>query len=132
LKSIQVLGVPVACVTYDSALERIKTLAHEPRPTAVCPSNTHILGEARHDAGFADVVSRFDLVLPDGMPVVWALNLRGAGLKDSAYGPYFMRHVLQNTPRPWRHSSSAIPRSALPNCGAYSPNCSRTSRLSAC
>jgi N-acetylglucosaminyldiphosphoundecaprenol N-acetyl-beta-D-mannosaminyltransferase len=37
------------------------------------------------------------------MPVVWALNLRGAALKDRVYGPYFMRYALQHTPRPWRH-----------------------------
>ena len=81
----------------------IKALAHEPRATAVCPANTHILGEARHNTDFARVLAQFDLVLPDGMPVVWALNLRGAGLKDRVYGPYFMRHTLRNTPRPWRH-----------------------------
>ena len=101
--SIRVLGTPVACATYDSALERIKALAREPRATAVCPSNTHILGEARHNPEFARVLASFDLVLPDGMPVVWALNFRGAGLKDRVYGPYFMRHALRNTPRPWRH-----------------------------
>jgi N-acetylglucosaminyldiphosphoundecaprenol N-acetyl-beta-D-mannosaminyltransferase len=68
--TIRVLGTSVACATYDSALERIKALAREPRAAAVCPSNTHILG---------------------------------AGLKDRVYGPYFMRHALRNTPRPWRH-----------------------------
>jgi N-acetylglucosaminyldiphosphoundecaprenol N-acetyl-beta-D-mannosaminyltransferase len=103
LGSISLLGTPVACATYDSALEKIKSLAREPRPTAVCPSNTHILGEARHNPEFARVLERFDLVLPDGMPVVWALNFRGAGLKDRVYGPYFMRHALRNLPRPWRH-----------------------------
>jgi N-acetylglucosaminyldiphosphoundecaprenol N-acetyl-beta-D-mannosaminyltransferase len=103
LETIRLLGTSVACATYDSALERIKALAREPRATAVCPSNTHILGEARHNPEFARVLTRFDLVLPDGMPVVWALNFRGAGLKDRVYGPYFMRHALRNTPRPWRH-----------------------------
>jgi N-acetylglucosaminyldiphosphoundecaprenol N-acetyl-beta-D-mannosaminyltransferase len=103
LDSIDVLGVRVACATYESALEQIKALAREPRATAVCPSNTHILGEARHDPDFAKALARFDLVLPDGMPVVWALNARGAGLRDRVYGPYFMRHTLQHTPRPWRH-----------------------------
>ena len=62
-----------------------------------------ILGEARHKPEFAGVLARFDLVLPDGMPMVWALNFRGADLKDRVYGPYFMRHSLQHTPRPWRH-----------------------------
>jgi N-acetylglucosaminyldiphosphoundecaprenol N-acetyl-beta-D-mannosaminyltransferase len=102
-ESIRVLGTPVACVTYQSAFEIIQTLAREPRPTAVCPANTHILAEARHDPNFAKIMAKFDLVLPDGMPVVWTLNLRGAGLSDRVYGPYFMKYVLQKTPRPWRH-----------------------------
>ena len=103
LRSIRILGTPVACATYNSALDRVQALAREPRPSAVCPSNTHIIGEARHSAAFAQVIGQFDLVLPDGMPVVWALNAAGASLRDRVYGPYFMRHVLQHTPRPWRH-----------------------------
>jgi N-acetylglucosaminyldiphosphoundecaprenol N-acetyl-beta-D-mannosaminyltransferase len=91
------------CVTYQSAFDVIKSLAREPRATAVCPANTHILSEARHDPDFARVMEKFDFVLPDGMPVVWALNLRGARLPDRVYGPYFMKYVLRNTPRPCRH-----------------------------
>jgi N-acetylglucosaminyldiphosphoundecaprenol N-acetyl-beta-D-mannosaminyltransferase len=97
------LGVPVACATYDSALKAVKQLAGLARPSAICPANTHILGESRHNPVFGQVLAKFDLVLPDGMPVVWALNRQGAGLKDRVYGPYFMRHVLRHTPRPWRH-----------------------------
>jgi N-acetylglucosaminyldiphosphoundecaprenol N-acetyl-beta-D-mannosaminyltransferase len=103
LKSIRILGTSVACVTYDSALARVTALARELRATAVCPSNTHILAEARHKPEFARVLAQFNLVLPDGMPVVWALNFRGAGLEDRIYGPYFMRYTLRRTPRPWRH-----------------------------
>ena len=103
LKSIEVLGTPVACCTYASALERLMTLAREPRAAAVCPANTHILGEARHNPKFAKCLARFDLVLPDGMPIVWTLNFLGADLKDRVYGPYLMRHALRSTPRPWRH-----------------------------
>jgi N-acetylglucosaminyldiphosphoundecaprenol N-acetyl-beta-D-mannosaminyltransferase len=53
--SINILGTPVACVTYDSALEIVQDLARESRPTAVCPANTHILAEARHEPEFAQV-----------------------------------------------------------------------------
>lgn len=102
-ESIRILGTPVTCATYASALDRVRALARESRATAVCPSNTHILAEARHNREFGRILARFDLVLPDGMPVVWALNACGAGLKDRVYGPYFMRHVLRHTPRPWRH-----------------------------
>jgi N-acetylglucosaminyldiphosphoundecaprenol N-acetyl-beta-D-mannosaminyltransferase len=102
-RSIKILRIPVACVTYDSALEIVKTLARQSRPTAVCPANTHILAEARHDPDFGRIMAKFDLVLPDGMPIVWALNYRSAGLADRVYGPYFMKYVLKKTPKPWRH-----------------------------
>src|SRR5260370_37348546 len=102
IRKINVLGISVACVTYDSAREIAEQLAREPRPTAVCPANTHILAEARQEPDFARVMAKFDLVLPDGMPVVWALNLRGAGLSDLVYGPYFIKHALQNIRRPMR------------------------------
>jgi N-acetylglucosaminyldiphosphoundecaprenol N-acetyl-beta-D-mannosaminyltransferase len=103
IKSISIFGLPVACATYDTALERVKELSRQPGPAAVCPANTHILAEVRHNPEFAGVLGRFDMVLPDGMPIVWTLNRFGAGLKDRVYGPYFMRHTLRNTPRPWKH-----------------------------
>jgi len=102
-RTVNVLGTPVARVTYQSAFEIVQDLARESRPTAVCPSNTHILSEARHDPEFGRVMSKFDLVFPDGMPVVWVMNMRGAGLSDRVYGPYFMKYVLERAPRPWRH-----------------------------
>src|SRR4030088_2038940 len=49
LKTIEVLGTPITCCTYGSALELITMLARELRAPAVCPANTHILGEARHN-----------------------------------------------------------------------------------
>ncbi len=90
-------------MTYDSALAAICELARQERPSAVCPANTHILAEVKHSPEFAATLAKFDLVLPDGMPIVWALNLFGADLKDRTYGPYVMRHTLRQTPRPWRH-----------------------------
>jgi N-acetylglucosaminyldiphosphoundecaprenol N-acetyl-beta-D-mannosaminyltransferase len=103
IRSIRIFGVPIACATYDSALEHVKDLARLPRASAVCPANTHILAEVRHDPAFAQMLRKFDLVLPDGMPIVWTLNLLGGKLRDRVYGPYFMRHTLCHTPRPWRH-----------------------------
>jgi N-acetylglucosaminyldiphosphoundecaprenol N-acetyl-beta-D-mannosaminyltransferase len=102
-ETVNILGMPVARVNYESAFEIVQDLARQSRPTAVCPANTHIVSEARRDPSFACVMSKFDLVLPDGMPVVWAMNLRGADLSDRVYGPYLMKYVLERTPKPWRH-----------------------------
>src|SRR5262249_16967665 len=41
-------------------------------------------------------LNSFDLVVPDGQPVRWALNLLyGAGLRDRVYGPTLTLRVLQ-------------------------------------
>ena len=103
LRHIEVLGTPVACADYDQALRTICSLAGSGRASAVCASNTHIVSMARHNRGFGAVMRGFDLVLPDGMPLIWYMNRQGAGLTDRVYGPYFMRHALQHLGRPWKH-----------------------------
>lgn len=100
---IPVLGTPVAVVDYDSAVAAAMDLARAPRPGAVAASNTHIVALARQKPDFGDVMRKFDLVLPDGMPLRWALNAKGAGLTDRVYGPYFMERLVRATPRPWKH-----------------------------
>jgi N-acetylglucosaminyldiphosphoundecaprenol N-acetyl-beta-D-mannosaminyltransferase len=60
--------------------------------------NTHIVTMHRHDAEFREVMSAYDELVPDGMPLVWCLNRAGAGLKDRVYGPTFMRRFLERAP----------------------------------
>ncbi len=102
-KTIDILGVPVACVTYETALPAACALARRDRPAAIAASNTHIVAAARHRPAFGKLLRSFDLILPDGMPLVWTLNAAGAGLQDRVYGPFFMRRMLQHTGPPWRH-----------------------------
>ena len=66
---------------------------------AVEAANTHVAALARHDASFGDAMRAFDLICPDGMPLVWAINrhLRKSGkpvLEDRVYGPNLMLEVL--------------------------------------
>ncbi|MFY8268563.1 MAG: WecB/TagA/CpsF family glycosyltransferase, partial [Terrimicrobiaceae bacterium] len=103
IQKLPVLGTPVAVVDYTSAIAECQRLAREPRPAAVAASNTHIISLARHTPAFGDTMRRFDLVLPDGMPLRWMLNAQGARLHDRVYGPYFMQRLLAATPAPWKH-----------------------------
>lgn len=43
----------------------------------VCAGNVHMVMEAHGDASFREVVNNADLVVPDGVPLVWALRLLG-------------------------------------------------------
>jgi N-acetylglucosaminyldiphosphoundecaprenol N-acetyl-beta-D-mannosaminyltransferase len=54
---------------------RKRQSARERRPAhRGLPANTHIIVEARRSPAFGKIISKFDLVLPDGMPIDWALN----------------------------------------------------------
>lgn len=101
MRSLSIIGLPVAVTTYDGAVEWILEHALQTdRALAVEAANTHVAALARHDAAFGETMSRFDLIVPDGMPLVWALN---AGLpaenqlKDRVYGPTLMLETLKAT-----------------------------------
>lgn len=96
LKTVQVLGQPLAALDYDQAVALVSEWAAQKTGVrAVAAANTHLVTLARHDARFAATMEQFDLVLPDGMPLVWCMNRLGASLKDRVYGPTFMLHVLK-------------------------------------
>lgn len=74
-QTVDVIGLPVAVTDYCSAIDWIfdRALAGD-RSYAVEAANTHVAALARHDPEFGEVMSKFDLICPDGMPLVWAIN----------------------------------------------------------
>jgi N-acetylglucosaminyldiphosphoundecaprenol N-acetyl-beta-D-mannosaminyltransferase len=65
---------------------------------AVDFANTQIVTMRRHDREFAALSECMDITVPDGMPLVWAMNAKGTGPKDRVYGPTFTRKFLQSCP----------------------------------
>ncbi len=57
----------------------------------------------RHDPRFRELTDCFDVFVPDGMPLIWCLNSRGANLKNRVYGPTFMRYCISASPATIRH-----------------------------
>lgn len=98
--SVPVIGLPVAATNYAGAVDWILDHATADRVHAVEAANTHVAALARHDRAFGETMARFDLVVPDGMPLVWAVNrkLRAADrLTDRVYGPTLMLETLKAT-----------------------------------
>ena len=99
-KICPVLGVPLAATDYAAASAYCHAFATDPSvregksTLAVAATATHPVTLARHDPEFRAVLAKFDLIVPDGMPLVWIMNLQGAGLRDRVYGPTLMLHVL--------------------------------------
>jgi exopolysaccharide biosynthesis WecB/TagA/CpsF family protein len=88
------LGVLVDAVDYGGALRRIAAAAREHRPLAVSALAVHGIMTGHRDDAHRARLNALDLVVPDGQPVRWALNLLyGAGLRDRVYGPDLMLEV---------------------------------------
>ncbi|MCU0797963.1 MAG: WecB/TagA/CpsF family glycosyltransferase [Akkermansiaceae bacterium] len=99
MKTISIIGLPVACTDYAGAVSWILDRAKSAdRAYAVEAANTHVAALARHDEDFGKTMSRFDLVVPDGMPLVWSVNLHltdSEKLSDRVYGPTLMLETFK-------------------------------------
>ena len=106
LPTVSVLDLLLAVTDYDGAVaQALAWAAAGAVPRAIAAANTHVVTLARRDARFREAMSRFDLCLPDGMPLVWVINRETHGaLDDRVYGPTFMLRCLAASQGPaWSH-----------------------------
>jgi N-acetylglucosaminyldiphosphoundecaprenol N-acetyl-beta-D-mannosaminyltransferase len=54
---------------------------------SIAVTNVHAIMEAHHDQSFRRALNSADLVVPDGMPLVWHGRLKGYDLRRRVYGP---------------------------------------------
>lgn len=85
-----ILGTPVAMTDYRGAIEAMDGMVERRERGYVCAVAVHALTVGYDDPEMAVALRGASLVLPDGMPVVWAANLLGAKLGDRVYGPELM------------------------------------------
>jgi N-acetylglucosaminyldiphosphoundecaprenol N-acetyl-beta-D-mannosaminyltransferase len=110
LKFKSVIGLPIAVTDYTGAIAWILEKASAvDRPYAVAAANTHVAALSRHDPEFSEAIQKFDLITPDGMPLIWSLNAQlppEEKLTERVYGPTLMLKTIEatNNPNsPYRH-----------------------------
>jgi len=92
-----VLGVRIAAVDYEAAVDQIVRAARARQPMAVSALAVHGVMTGVLDAVHRYRLNHFDLLVPDGQPVRWALRwLHGIGLPDRVYGPVLMRRLCEH------------------------------------
>ena len=83
-----VLGILIDATDYETACDKILSAAQQKRNLTVTALAVHGLMTGALDREHQFRLNHFDLLLPDGQPVRWALNLfHGARLSDRVYGP---------------------------------------------
>ena len=88
-----VLGVPLALTDYSRTLDWIDASIASRRPGYICVAAVHTVMATQEDPELREAVLASDLTVPDGMPVVWAMNLLGHSLPSRVYGPDLMHHA---------------------------------------
>ncbi|MFL5482590.1 MAG: WecB/TagA/CpsF family glycosyltransferase [Gemmatimonadaceae bacterium] len=91
-----VLGVEVDVTDYESAADRTVDAAKRGTPFAVTALPVHGIMTGATDPEHRYRLNSFDLLVPDGQPVRWALNLLyKVGLKERVYGPTLMLTICE-------------------------------------
>jgi N-acetylglucosaminyldiphosphoundecaprenol N-acetyl-beta-D-mannosaminyltransferase len=90
-----ILSINVIGTAPDEVVSKIAKWATGEEGRFVCFANVHMLMEAHDSPHFANIVNAADLVVPDGMPLVWLLRLKGAKKQERIYGPTLMLRVLE-------------------------------------
>jgi len=96
----RVLGVDLAATDYEGAMDAMDAMVERRARGYVCAVATHAVMVAQDDPEMHAALSGSTLTVPDGMPLVWAMNALGETLEDRVYGPDLM---LRYTERCARH-----------------------------
>jgi N-acetylglucosaminyldiphosphoundecaprenol N-acetyl-beta-D-mannosaminyltransferase len=90
IETRSILGVPIALTDYASALDVMDRLVETRERGYVCAAPVHAVMVAQDDPEMLAALRGSTIVVPDGMPLVWAANLLGERLEDRVYGPELM------------------------------------------
>lgn len=86
MERVEILGVEIDNLTRTEALERVRAMLRSRRPHQIITPAIEQIILTRRDPQFHEIVRQADLVVPDGMPVVFASRWSGAPLVERITG----------------------------------------------
>jgi N-acetylglucosaminyldiphosphoundecaprenol N-acetyl-beta-D-mannosaminyltransferase len=103
-KSFRVLGVRVDAVQIPDVIELMERwIAARSACHFIAFSDMHVIGEAQCDPSFKHMLNSADLLVADGMPLVWLGRWHGYAMRRRVYGPELMETFCRNTGPLYRH-----------------------------
>ena len=124
-REIGCLGTLLTVTDHPGAMDLCSQLARQSSPSAIEFCNTQIVTLRRSDREYRQTSECFDWFIPDSSPLLWLLNVAGAGMKDRVYGPAFFRHALIHSPTTLTHyflgGSEACGRALVERFTALNP-----------
>jgi N-acetylglucosaminyldiphosphoundecaprenol N-acetyl-beta-D-mannosaminyltransferase len=97
--TVDVLGIPLARIDYDGALDWMDAMVAAQQRGYMCVAATHTVMASQEDDELRAAVLASSLTVPDGQPLVWAMNALGARLDARVYGPTLMERAMERAAR---------------------------------
>jgi N-acetylglucosaminyldiphosphoundecaprenol N-acetyl-beta-D-mannosaminyltransferase len=89
-RTVPVLEVPLAVTDYDDTIATIDGFIEARSQGYICVANVHALMASQEDPELRQALLESSFNIPDGQPLVWALNALGNSLSERVYGPELM------------------------------------------
>jgi N-acetylglucosaminyldiphosphoundecaprenol N-acetyl-beta-D-mannosaminyltransferase len=94
----QVLEVRVNALQIPDVVAQMEEWIRNPSGChSIAATSMHGIVEAQHAPAFKEILNSTDLVVPDGMPLVWLGRRRGHDLPRRVYGPDLMATFFEKT-----------------------------------
>jgi len=105
LPNFEVLGVRVDAVQMSNAVNQLRSWIDAPytKTRYVAVTGMHGVAESRQNQLFLQVLNSADLIVPDGMPLVWFGRMKGFPLKHRVCGSELMEEFCRITGNSYRH-----------------------------
>ncbi len=97
--NVALLGVPFHNVTMDETVARIEEHIREGGFHQIATANVDFLKNAIQSQKLRDILCSCDLVVPDGMPIVWMSRLIGTPLKERVGGVDLVERLAEVSSR---------------------------------
>jgi N-acetylglucosaminyldiphosphoundecaprenol N-acetyl-beta-D-mannosaminyltransferase len=86
MRSVELLGMPLACVDEDGLLDHLFGALREGRGGWLITANLDFLRRYTKEPNMRELYAQADVMVADGMPLVWAAQLMGEPLPERVAG----------------------------------------------
>jgi N-acetylglucosaminyldiphosphoundecaprenol N-acetyl-beta-D-mannosaminyltransferase len=88
--AVDIVGVPLALTDYETTLDWIDDAIEAQEMGYICVCNVHTVMASNEDSELKNALLSSSMNVPDGQPLVWAINALGHPLGRRVYGPELM------------------------------------------
>ena len=95
MSRVTFLNIEVDNLTMDEAIDTAEELILKKEPSYVVTPNVDHIVKLETDKEFQDVYKNADLILTDGMPLIWISKMKGNPIKEKISGSDFFPKLCE-------------------------------------